>query len=275
MTLHSGMGELQAVLKEWERIAERATEDNRKGIVLPNYLWVVKSGSGITYALDALSSYLKEQRLMEFSGDDLFTEFVLDFSPQEENFPSFVRYVDVMSRLNEFGGVYKGVIAIDITEWVSNGAVRSLRFLRFLEYLGMHIDEQMIVFVCSDTDAAHVKAVESVLISYLRVRTLHLDFPSDKEFLMYLDVQLRPSGLHLSPKARKTIGETLALLRTRPGFDGYKTVGELAKDLIYTKYSGEKFSGNVITAADAQRYAPDGDWLKQYDDHPKRMLGFK
>ena len=274
MTLHSGMEELQAVLKEWARIAERATQENKKGIVLPNYLWVVKSGSGITHALDALSAYVKEQRLMEFSSEQAFTEFVLDYSPQEDHFPSFVRYVDVLSRLNEFGGVYKGVIAIDITEWVSNGGVRSVRFARFLEYLSMHADEQLLVFVCSDNDAAKVKAAESVLISYLRVRTLHLDYPSDKEFVAYLDEQLSPSGLHLSPKAREIVGETLALLRTRPGFDGYKTVGELAKDLVYTKYAGETFSGDAITAADAKRYAPDGEWVKLYESNPKRTLGF-
>jgi hypothetical protein len=267
-----GLDSIKETVMEWENVMNniKIIPENMP-IVFPNYLWVAKTGMGITHVTSLISEYLEVVKAIQFAGEVKFIEFILDYTSDKERFPAFSRLVATLKNAAGFRNEFKGVVCIDVSEWV--GYQNEKRFIRFLEYLSDNSDYLFLIFII-DGKPSH--EMEAVLSSFLRIRKLKLNFPSEEILCEYVKNNIIQYGLMISEDANNILVKTLEKLIVQNGFDGYNTLNQLVLDLLYDKCKAEESYNKIIDEKDIERYAPDGEWISQmlFKENIKRSIGF-
>ncbi len=249
------------VIQKWDKLSTNLN-DAQHGVpmVLPDLLWVSKSGVGKTHLLRLLSEYLySKKNLLDFYGNVKYFEFMLDYCSPEQKFTEIDRMISESSIAAGFRNVYRGIVSIDIDEWI--GHCDEKHFIRFLEYLSSNTNDWLIVFNVSSGSAAELKKLESVLSMFFRLEKSNLYLPENEDFLEFVENRLKSYNLTLEAEARALLLKTIEKLRENKYFDGYKTLVMLCQDIVYEFFSRKSVEENLITVEHLKEFAPDSKYI--------------
>ncbi len=262
------------VIDKWNILAKNFSEVKNVPMILPDLLWVAKSGVGKTRLLKLLSEYLYEcGSLMEFHGNVRYFEFMLDYCPPELPFNEIDRMINEVHTAAGFRNLYRGIISVDIEEWL--GHCEEKHFISFLEYLASNSADWLIVFNVTGERENEIKKLESILSMYFRIEKSILSLPNTAELLEFVSHRLSIYGLTLDESASSLIYSAIDKLRANKYFDGYKTLIMLVQDIIYEVYSDENFSDALITSKKLERFSPDGKYIERatWKSETKHKIG--
>lgn len=274
----NGMEEFKQLIEEWYNVAKNVDKlSSKTGIILPNCLFSTQPGSGLTKILRLMTEFIEEEKLLPFIGDIKCFEFVLDRPNNLDHFAAFSRLVETFRMAAGFRSVYKGIACIDIAEWLHH--LEDYRFLSFLQYVADCNDKILFIFIVPPLEIKKSNEIKAVLSSYLRLRYLKIPFPDTDEFYLYIQEGLEKQGFFLEEDAKIVLNETLVILRKAHTFNGYRTLGNLVRDIIYEKSSNGVLEdqNNMITVQDLQLFLPDSQWIKPlitYKVQPNVKMGF-
>lgn len=254
--------DIKRILKRWSNFSKNKPKfPQGTPVVLPDMLWVAKSGYGKTNLLRLLSEYLYEEKLMEFYGDVKFFEFDLEYCKKDNNFREFDRFNDVLLDAAGFRSEFKGVVCVDINEWIDH--LEEKYFVNFMEYLSENSDAWHIIFVVDCHNEVKLKQLEAVLTIYFRIEKVIFNLPDSKQLGIYMEQYLKQHGFELEEEAKVILFETIEELRKGKYFDGYKTLNMICADFIYREFSSDNFEGYVITAETVKYYSKDSEFVER------------
>lgn len=269
-----GLDEMKELLMQWDRAANNISRmPIDKPIVLPDLLWLTRSGAGKTHLIKLLSEYLYSKRLMDFYGDTKYFEFLLEYCQPNTPLTELTRLIREVNCAAGFRSEYKGVLALDITLW--NGHFEELYFQRILEYLSSMDDYICVIFIVENFSDEDTKKIENILSSFFRIRSISLLYPSVEHLTAYLENKLSTYGLKLEDNARALLSESINELIDNKYFDGYKTINRMCKDIVFDLCSAVDFCPINITVEKLNRYSKDGEFIKTMKETIKtRKMGF-
>ena len=142
---------------------------------------------------------------------------------------------------------YKGVVCINIDEWAEYTS--EAHFTTFLNYISSNNDKLLVIF-CIHTDAKNViETVEYALSSHIRFESLSLRFPDTNELVEFVESQyVLNTGLFLTMDAKNLLGETIMEIADGKHFNGFKSIEQLAQDMMYSIFT-EGLSNNQSISA--------------------------
>ncbi len=253
--------QIQPLIKRWEVLSRNMRDyPSNAPILLPDMLWVAKSGVGKTFFLELMAEYLESKgNLMEFYGDVKFFEFVLGYTPPTSPFTELQRLMDAVTNAGGFRSEFRGMLRIDIDEWLDHYEERY--FATFMEYLAAHKDKWFIILSVTETDQKKLHNLEAFLGMFLRIERVVLQLPKTQALLDYIEKNLAAYGLTLAEDGRELLTATVETLRKNKYFDGYKSLGLLCQEIAYTVFSREKLRSRHLTAADLAAFAADSAYV--------------
>lgn len=247
--------DVKAIIRKWHTLSQNIrTADRHLPIVLPDMFWVAHTGAGKTTLLRLMAGYLKEQEnLMSFHGNVDVFEFLLGYCRDGEPFYELQRLMDTVKGAAGFRSEYKGVMCIDIDEWVGHHTER--HFISFMEYLAGNSEEWLIILSVSPHKQDKLRELQAFLAMYLRLEMLRLELPSTPLLCDFLASQLEPYGLTLTDDAKVLLCDAIDAMRKNKRFDGYKSMRLFAKDIVYRLFSREQPPAHVLSATDLTEFS--------------------
>lgn len=258
-----GAQELKAEVSRWQTLSENLKKTpTAVPVLLPDMLWVAKSGVGITSLLQRLSAYLSERKnLMSFYGDVKFFEFQLNYCPPERSFTELPRLMNETSRAAGFRSEFKGIIHIDCNAWLEH--YREAHFISLMEYLAANSHKWLVILSVYSTNQKDLHNLEAFLSMYLRIRKITLPMPGTDELMERLEAQLEGYGLKLCTSARELLFQTVDIIRENPYFDGFKSLSMLCQDIVYTLFSQNSVPKAPLTADHLASFGPDSEYVRR------------
>lgn len=253
--------DVKALIRKWHTLSANVrTLDDRIAALLPDLFWIVPSGAGKTTFLRTLTDYLHEDDgLMDFYGNVDVFEFLLGYCAPNQPFTELRRLMDTVKNAAGFRNEYRGVMCIDIDEWVTH--YKDRHFVTFMEYLAANSEHWLIILcVTPDRDDA-LHDLQAFLSMFLRLETIRMDMPSDEQLVRYLEELLHRHGMALTADARTLLEHTFAALRKNKYFDGFKSAQLLAKDILYHLYSGDELPASVLDASSLADFAGNSRYV--------------
>lgn len=267
--------DIKKILKSWANFSKNKPKlPYGSPIVLPDMLWIAKSGYGKTNLLRLISEYLYEENLIEFYGDVKFFEFVLEYCPKEAKFTSMDDFNDILRSAAGFRSEFKGVVCVNITEWINH--INEKYFLQFLEFLSQNSDLWHIIFVVETLNDEKIKPLEACLNVYFRIDRVKFELPETEKLGVYMVEFLQKHGFSIEKSAMDILLETIDELRKGKYFDGYKTLNMICSDLIYRQFSSDNFDGYVINEETVKYYSKDSEFVSKtkVNIEKKNKIGF-
>lgn len=254
--------DVKALIRKWHTLSENMrAADSRMPILLPDLFWIVPSGAGKTTFLRTLTDFLHaEENLMDFYGNVDVFEFLLGYCPPHQSFSELQRLMDTVKGAAGFRNEYRGVMCIDIDEWV--GHYNDNHFITFMEYLAANSEHWLIVLCVSPDKEDTLHNLQAFLSMYLRLETIRMDLPSDERLVNYLESLLSEYRFSLDAPAKELLRNTFAALRKNKRFDGYKSAKLLAKDIVYHLYSTDTVPAPTLTAAALENFAANSRYVQ-------------
>ncbi len=250
------------VVRKWDTLSKRIGVQKKIPMVLPDLLWVAKSGVGKTNLLKLLSEYLYEcGNLMDFHGNVKYFEFMLDYCPPDKPFGEIQRIINEVRNAAGFRNLYKGIVSIDIEEWIEH--CEEKHFISFLEYLSGNSGDWLVIFNVTGEQEKKIEKLESILAMYFRLEKSFLAMPDTNELIDFVLNQLAKYELQLDDSAKELICNVIEKLRANKYFDGYKTLLILCQDIAYEVYSGDAALDETISADDLERFAPNSQYISR------------
>ncbi len=259
-----GADQLQKLVKKWDVLSENITKRAPDApIVLPDILLYTKPGCGNTRIFHLLSEYLNsKENLMAFYGDVKFFEFKLEYYPKNDIFRDLYRLIESIQTAAGFRNVYKGIIRINIDEWV--GHHNEKHFLDFLQFLQFNTGYWLVVLTLSEHEEDEkTKEMESVISMYLRLEKITVKMPENKDLAEYAQNHFSNYGFELDGPAMETLEKSIAVLRKNKYFYGYNTVIDMCNDIVYSLFSKETMADKIITAEMLTDFSEDSDYVKR------------
>lgn len=268
--------EIQAVVKRWNNLSENIkVKPANKPVILPDMLWIAKSGVGRTSLLKLLSGYLYEKgNLMDFYGDVRYFEFMLGYCKRDEVFTELQRLTDEIRNAAGFRNEYRGIIHIDVNEWLRH--LDDLYFASFMEFLSSNRDNWLVILSAYSDKEEEIKKLEAVVSMYLRIETVTIGLPKTESLVAFVEKELKDYGLNVDESAKKLLAETIDKLRGSKFFDGYKSLKMLCQDIVYTFFSECSLQCDTVTAAHLDRFSANSEYIEKmlYNIEKTRKIGF-
>lgn len=255
--------DFKRVIKRWHTLSENIrTRPLDTPIILPDMLWVAKSGVGKTNLLKLMSEYLFcQNNLMEFYGDVKYFEFLLGYCKPDEHFTELNRLIDEVDNAAGFRNEFKGIVYIDINEWLDH--FEEKHFISLMEYLSANSDKWLIVLSAYSNNEDKIHNLNAFLSMYLRIERVNLSFPKTEDLFGFIEDMLNKYGLTLDNGAKTLLYSTIEVLRKNKYFDGFKTIIMLCQDIIYDVFSNENIEKLVLDADMLSKFSPDSEYIKR------------
>lgn len=272
-----GADELKVLVRQWEILSDNLKKRSFDApIILPDLFMYTEPGYGNTQLLTILAEYLDSKKnLMSFYGDVKFFEFKLDYCPPEHDFIDLYRLIESVRTAAGFRSHYKGIIRINVDEWVKHH--KEKHFLEFLQFLELNTDYWFIILTVSQSKASDdSKAMEAIVSMYLRLETVTLHMPTDDELIEIAELHIMKYDLKLDDDAKSILKESIAVLRKNDYFYGLHTVISMCNDIVYSIYSASTDVSHIITAEMLNEFKADSDYIKRTFMKAKRAstIGF-
>ncbi len=256
-----GLSELKSTVSKWNTILTNLKNKNEKtAMLLPNLFLNSKQGAGKSKFISLLSEYLYHSKAIPFYGDVRFFEFYLEYIPQNAEMNEINRFSIELRHAAGFRSEYKGVVAIDITEWAKHS--REEHFILFLEYLSIIDANVCIVFIANNIKPDKAEDLEKVLSSFCRVRTVEFFYPSKEGFADFCKNNFEKYSLTLDDGGYQLICKSIERLMSSEYFTGYKTINRLCLDIVF-ELSSREIANGVITADLLSDFSHDSPFIEK------------
>lgn len=264
-----GMDQVKYIVSRWERLRKNlAAVSASEPVLLPEYLWFSRSGTGKTEMLQLLAGYLDAAQLMPFNGMEKVIEYTLDYCEEGEPFYELDELIKYLSVSSGYHNEFKGILAVNLDNWLPH--LDNPHFIEFLEFLSEH-NTSLLLILIAWPDPEYMDKLENMLSLYLRVHTVMIELPELEDMYLFIEEKLEQYHCRLSEEAGTMLRETLRILRELDGFDGYKTLEFIVQEIVYNYFCGEDVSSRVIGVEVLQDYEPDGKLIEQYRKRFDRM----
>ncbi len=250
-----GLSAVKDTIAKWNTILTNLKNKKEKtAMLLPNLFLNSKQGAGKSYFIGLLSEYLYHTKAIPFYGDVRFFEFYLEYIPPNNEMSEINRFSVELRNAAGFRSEYKGVVAIDISEWAKHS--REEHFILFLEYLSIIDANVCIVFMANGIEGDKISTIEKVLNSFCRIRTVDFLYPSKEEFADFCKSVIADYSLSLDAESYKLLCKSIERLMESEYFAGYKTINRLCLDIVF-ELSDKEIEGGIITALHLADFAAD------------------
>jgi len=243
-----GVEELKALVLNLRKVQKNLEKYAVADYTLPSYLWIVKSGCGITTCINAFAEYLCIAGIFEFRGKVKYFEHKLGYvTPlSSKEFRRELDKIDEAINSNTgFNRYFKGLVCINIDDWIRY--TNEKYFYDFLDYMANKDNILAILYINSD-NKHDIASVEAPVKARLRSETVWLKFPNAEELVEGTVTDFfKERGFNLSNDAKSLLKESIEVIVTGNHFKGYKTINQLNED-IFKKLLVSDFSGNEISA---------------------------
>lgn len=275
---YPGIPELQELVRKWDILSDNISKRTFDApILLPDLLVYTKPGHGNTRLLSLLADYLESKgNLMSFYGDVKFFEIKLDYCEPGSNFTELYRLIDSINAAAGFRNEYRGIIRINIDEWV--GHHKEKYFIDFLTFLQKNTDLWMVILSISNTEENDTtKEVESVLSMFLRIETVTLFKLETNDFISYASEILAKFGLIADESAKTLLSASIDALKENEYFYGLHTIRDMCSDIAYSVFSKSKVYNNILTAEMLEDFSADSEYITRtaHKIRSSGRLGFK
>jgi len=266
-----GAEEFKSVIKRWHILSKNMrTKPMNAPIILPDMLWIARSGVGKTSLLKLMAEYLSCQKnLMEFYGDVKYFEFLLNYCSPNEYFSELQRLMDEIDNAAGFRNEFKGIVHIDINEWIDH--FEEKHFVSLMEYLSSNSANWLIVLSVYSDKKDKIHNLNAFLSMYLRIEKINLTFPKTEDLFDFIEEMLNQYSLTLKDDAKKLLYDTIEKLRNNKYFDGFKTIILLCQDIVYDVFSNENIEELSLSADMLSKFSADSDYVKKMVANIKRV----
>lgn len=268
--------EIKAVVNRWNNLSENIkVKPANKPIILPDMLWIAKTGVGRSRLLRLMSNYLYEQgNLMDFCGEVRYFEFMLGYCKPGEVFTELQRFTDEIRKAAGFRNEYKGIIHIDINEWLRH--LEDSNFISFMEYLSSNSDNWLIVLSAYSDNKDEIKKLKAVVSMYLRIEKVTLELPKTENLVVFVEKELVDYGLKIDDSAKRLLSKTIERLRCNKYFDGYKSLKMLCQDIVYSVFSECNVKSDILTENELGSFSENSEYIEKmiYKIEQTRKIGF-
>lgn len=272
-----GMDEFKSLALKLKRVADNQKKLGGTRIQLPNYLFAVAPGCGVTTRIRQLTRLLDELHLIHFEGDRKYFEWVLDASAFE-NGGSFDRLLDQVQFMAGFRRNFYGVIGLDVEAWV--GRADSPKLSRLMDFAEDMIGQIMIVFVVNQHSIKELTEITRRISQATPLEVIHIDLPKTNELVKCLSDFLKKRGFVVQPSAKKYFSSIMPDLAKANQFDGFQTLSNLADEIVYRYCSGERADSVYLAESDVSFIGEPGGYLERFRGHnagkrgSERRIGF-
>ncbi len=259
-SLH-GLSEVKETIAKWNTILTNLKNKKEKtATLLPNLFLNSKQGAGKSYFIELLSEYLYQTKAISFYGDVRFFEFYLEYIPPNAEMSEINRFSIELRNAAGFRSEYKGVVAIDISEWANHS--KEDHFILFLEYLSIIDANVCIVFMANNLMEDKIASVEKVLNSFCRIRTVDFLYPPKEGFVDFCKKQIEDYSLTLDDSGYLLLCDSIERLMKSEYFGGYKTINRLCLDIVF-ELSSKEVADGVLTAAHLVDFKSDSPFIEK------------
>jgi len=269
-----GVDELKSTVKQLHIFLKNIKMFSVTNVVPPNYLWIAKRGGGITTSVKTFTEYLYAARAIEFCGKVKSFEFKLGYIAPELFFSELTRFDNLLSALAGHHHRYKGVVCINIDEWLEHTG--EVHFAHFLDYMASNSDRLLAIFCTYTDNKNNIEAVETALAAHVRFETLSLRFPDVPELVEFVESRFREGGgFTLTENAKVLLSETIGEISVGKNFKGFKSVEQLANDILYNILTTDLNDSKQISAEMIARYDKNSPYVKLAKSQiKKKTIGF-
>lgn len=268
--------EIKAVVNRWNNLSENIkVKPANKPIILPDILMIAKTGVGRSRLLRLMSNYLYEQgNLMDFCGEVKYFEFMLGYCKPGEVFTEFQRFTDEIRKAAGFRNDYKGIIHIDINEWLRH--LEESNFISFMEYLSSNRDNWLIVLSAYSDNKDEIKKLKAIVSMYLRIEKVILELPKTENLVEFIEKELDDYGLKIDGSAKLLLSKSIERLRGNKYFDGYKSLKMLCQDIVYSVFSESCVKSDILTENELGSFSENSEYIEKmiYKIEQSRKIGF-
>ena len=257
-----GAADLCNLVKRWDILSDNITKRAPDApIVLPDIFLYTRPGFGNTRILDLIAEYLNSKKnLMSFYGDVKFFEFKLDYCRPDSEFRELYRFMESVQVAAGFRSEFKGIIRINIDEWVGHQSEK--HFLDFLQYLEINTAYWLIILSVSNYENVEdCSELEAVVSMYLRLETVRISIPDNKDLAEFASEYLGKYGFELDSSAKELICASLDVLRKNKYFYGFHTIKDMCNDIVYSLFSKEAVVDKIITAEMLGDFSADSEYI--------------
>lgn len=268
--------EFKSIIRRWHVLSENLrTKPMNAPVLLPDMLWIARSGVGKTDLLELMSEYLAAQKnLMEFYGDVKFFEFYLNYCSPSAQFTELGRLMDEIQNAAGFRSEFRGVVYVNISEWLDH--FEEKHFVSFMEYLSTYSDKWLVVLGINPAKDEKIRKLKAFISMYLRIETVTLTFPKTEDLFVFIEETLKEYGLSLQADGKKTLFDTIEKMRNSKYFDGYRTIIMLCQDIVYDFFSKENVEDLSMNAEMLSKFSADSEYITNMIANYERIsrIGF-
>lgn len=223
-----GAQPLKALFKEIRTIATIIHENQiKKVLIARSYIFSVNEGDGFSTYLDCLSRTLIDEKILRINSPQKYLEVQLEHPSKNED-PSLC-IIKAMSYFDESASP-NGMIAIDISEWLSN--LDDPKLIDFLDLLWKYRDRFIFVFRVPYLEKLTLVKLETRLNDLLFSETLAFPPFQEEQLFECLEQKILAHGFKLEKESFNSFLQLLAQEKSDGRFYGLKTIDKVAEKLI-------------------------------------------
>ncbi len=268
--------EFKSIIRRWHVLSENLrTKPMNAPVLLPDMLWIARSGVGKTDLLELMAEYLAAQKnLMEFYGDVKFFEFYLNYCSPSAQFTELRRLMDEIQNAAGFRSEFRGVVYVNISEWLDH--FEEKHFVSFMEYLSTYSDKWLVVLGINPAKDEKIRKLKAFISMYLRIETVALTFPKTEDLFVFIEETLKEYGLSLQADGKKTLFDTIEKMRNSKYFDGYRTIIMLCQDIVYDFFSKDNVEDLSLNAEMLSKFSASSEYITNMIANYERIsrIGF-
>jgi len=269
-----GAEELKDTAKKLLKFQQNTERYPVTDISLPNYLWLLKRGGGLSTCVNAFAEYLYAAKIIEFSGTVKYFEFIPAYTKPDAYFSELTRLNNIVSETAGHYRHFKGIACIILDEWVEH--TDEAHFLNIFDYIANHNDKLLAIFCVHTNDKSTIERIQSAIIKYMRFETMSLGFPNAIELTEFMEKKyFKTSNFHFAEDAKKLLVESIGSIIEGKNFNGFVTINQLANDILYSLLASD-LNNNKITAEMISNFKKESVYINRIKSAGKNSaIGFK
>jgi len=262
MTLN-GLNGFKDVIERWQRFSDNIEKFKaKKGLVIPDLLWVSDNGIDRTGLLKLLAGYLDAAgNLVDFYGTVKYFEYYLEYVPDKNNFHEIQKIAEKIRDAAGFRSEYRGILSIELDEWV--GHFYEENFINILKYLSSMEDDIVFIFNIRNYNKEAIEQLMQLLVLFFRIEVIEMNLPDSEELGAYIKTEISEYGLNLDSEAEDMVVNTVNRLRQDQYFAGYEILDRLAEDIVYAVYTSTPPYDGIVTKGMISAFDPDGMYVSE------------
>lgn len=256
-----GAEELKATVQRLQNFRQNKDRYSVAEVTLPNYLWTVRRGGGVTTGVSAFAEYLHAAKIIEFTGIVKYFEFIPAYMPPDTYFSELTRLNNTISEIAGHYRYFRGIACIILDEWINH--TNETNFLNIFDYIANHNDKILAIFCVHSNNKRVVDSIESPLSSYMRFENVNFRFPDAGELMEFMETKyFKSCNFYLAEDAKSLLAQSIENIIDGKNFNGFVTIKQMANDILYSLLTSN-LSGNNISSEMLSGFNKDSAYIKR------------